>query len=460
MSIRRCATLTALLLALALLGAAPAFAATHIWTGPANGQWSNAANWSGGVPTSGEPGGTIVQFGANTTSSMNVASLVVDEIHFTGANNTISGDGTTALGINGTTLVQNIVSDAGGNTLAATLPLALTGASTEAASGAGTLTIAGNTSGSSGLIFVTTGGASALTGNNSYAGPTTISSGTLHVNSAAGVAISGSSLTIGTVQGASAQLLDNVQSSDISPNTDVTVNSDGVFNFQSEIETAKSLTVAGGSVLGGTLTMSGGLTMTDGTVAIGTSGTLSAASLSMTGGAISGAGTLALSGNISATSSNSGPATVSSSVRLTASPTVTVTAGTAPEFQITGVISETGGSRSITKAGSGTLLTSAANTYSGTTTVSAGTLVANGTQSGPFSVGQNGTLSGAGTYGATTVAGVLTPVGPGMNTGTLSFGPTGRLDMTITSVAPAALPSVFVAGTVSIDPNAALNLVV
>ena len=458
-SLRPCAISVAVLFALALFGAAPALGATHTWIGPTNGAWSNPLNWSGGsIPTTGEAGGTIVQFSTGTSSSMDIAGLVVDEIHFTGANNTING--TTALGVNGSNLIENIVSDAGGNTLAASLPLALTGgaAPIEAVSGSGRLTIAGPVSGSPGLVFVGTGGDFALTGNNSYTGPTIVSSGTLHIASLVGFVIAGSSLTIGSPEGSSAQVVDD-QSSDISPNTDVVVNSGGVFDFRSEIDTAKSLTVNGASVMGGTLTMSGPLTMTGGSVTI-SGGVVSAGSVSMTGGTISGPGTLALAGNFSATSSASGPASVSSGVQLKASPTFTVTPGAAPELRVSGVISEAGGSRSVTKAGTGTMLTSANNTYTGTTTVSAGALLANGKQVGALSVGQNGTLGGSGTFGATAVAGVLAPTAPGLHTGALTFGATGRLAVTINSLAPGAIPSVFVTGTVAIDPSAALNLVV
>jgi fibronectin-binding autotransporter adhesin len=195
-------------------------------------------------------------------------------------------------------------------------------------------------------------------------------------------------------------------------------------------------------------------------------GVLNAGSLSMTGGTISTAGPeslLVLSGNIGATSSPAEPAAVSTPVELKTSPTITVTpgaAGTAPELRLTGVISEFGGSYGITKAGAGTLLTSAANTYTGATIVSAGTVVAEGTQAGAFSVGQNGTLTGAGAIGATSVEGILAPLAPGLTTGSLGFGPLGRLDETLTSIEPGTVPSAIVKGTVTINPSAALDLVV
>ena len=428
----RCGASIAVLVALALVSATPALGATHTWIGPTDGLWSNAANWSGGSkPTSGESGGTMVQFGSGTTSSMDIAGLVVDQIHFTGANNTING--TTPLAITGTNVVQNILSEAGGNTLSTTLHVTLTGLGVEAVSSAGTLTIAGPRGGTDKFIVAGTGGEVSLTGNNTYTSATTIVSGALHIGALSGLVIVGSAITIGDNLEPAAQLvLDN--SSDISSETAITVNNDGLFEFGTNTDTAKSLTVNGGTVLGASLATTGPLTVTNGTITI--KGPLSAGSLNMTGGSISGLGLLALAGEIQATSGPSGPASVASGVRLGSSPTVTVTPGTAPELRMTGVISELGGSRSITKGGTGTMLTSATTTYTGTTTVSAGTLLANGSQTGAFSVGPSGTLGGSGTVGATTVAGVLAPAAPGLNTGALSFGPTGRLDVTLDSVAP------------------------
>ena len=462
-AIRRCLASAAGVLALALCGAAPALGATHTWVGPSGGLWSTAANWSpASKPMTGESGGTVVQFDSGRTSTMDIAGLVVDQIRFTGASNTINGSA--PLTISGSTFVQNIVSEATGNTLSSSLHVTLSGAPVEEASSAGMLTVAGPIGGATGLVFAGTGGEFALTGENAYTGSTTITAGTLHIGTLAGLVIAGSSLRIGDGVAPGAKLvLDN--SSDISPETPVTVEGDGVFDFQGHTDTAKSLTVNGGRALVGTLTMSEALTEKEATITV--AGILSAGSLSMTGGSV-GTGTpglaeLALAGNVQATSSASGPATVSSAVQLKASPIVTVNpgpAGTAPELRVTGTISEFGGSRSITKAGTGTMLMSAANTYTGTTTVSAGTLVANGTQTGPLSVGPSGTLSGSGTFGATTVEGVLAPVAPGLSTGSLSFGATGRLEQTLTSVAPGTGPSVVASGTVTINPSAALNLVV
>ncbi|MCP5533476.1 MAG: autotransporter-associated beta strand repeat-containing protein [Akkermansiaceae bacterium] len=79
----------------------------------------------------------------------------------------------------------------------------------------------------------------------------------------------------------------------------------------------------------------------------------------------------------------------------------------------------------LTKDGDGTLSLTASSTYSGDTTVTAGTLLVNngsgsGTGSGLVNVSTTGTLGGSGTIGgATTISGTLAP---GNSPGTLSFG--------------------------------------
>ncbi len=451
---RRFAISLAVATSLTLAWSAPAIAAVHSWIGPTNGLWSNAANWNGASkPTSGEPGGTIVKFGSNTTSTMDIAGLTIDQIDFTGANNTINGS--TTLTVNGAILTDNVVSEGEKNTLSATLPLTLTGASLEATSSTGMLTLAGAIAGAPGMVFNSTGGEFDLIGQNTYAGATFIAAGKLHISNPIGTVITGSGITIANGLGQGAELVLD-QSSDISTETPITVNSGGVMNFDGFSDFAKSLTVNGGTVVGATLTMSGALTLLGGEVGIASS--LSAGSLAMTGGRLSGPGTLALAGNIQATSNASQGAAISSGVKLLASPTVTVNAGTPPELMLTGPISEFGGSRSITKTGVGTMVTTASNSYTGTTTISAGKLVADGLQTGPFVVGAGGTLEGSGSAGATNVEGILAPIAPGFRTGSLSFGPAGRLDDTILSTA-GSIPSAIVTGTVVINPSAALDLV-
>jgi len=69
-----------------------------------------------------------------------------------------------------------------------------------------------------------------------------------------------------------------------------------------------------------------------------------------------------------------------------------------------GVISELNGPRPLEKIGAGALILAAANTYTGPTTVSAGTLVVNGSiASSAVTVNSGATLSGTGTVGGLTI---------------------------------------------------------
>jgi autotransporter-associated beta strand protein len=69
-----------------------------------------------------------------------------------------------------------------------------------------------------------------------------------------------------------------------------------------------------------------------------------------------------------------------------------------------GVIKETGGSFGFAKIGVGTLVLSAVNTYTGTSTVDDGTLLVTGTVVAPTAVASGGTLAGTGTVDAISVA--------------------------------------------------------
>ncbi|MBX9943113.1 MAG: autotransporter domain-containing protein, partial [Reyranella sp.] len=76
------------------------------------------------------------------------------------------------------------------------------------------------------------------------------------------------------------------------------------------------------------------------------------------------------------------------------------------------------GSYALVKNGAGTLTLSAANTYTGATTVNAGTLLVNGSVTSAVTVGTGGTLGGTGTIaGLTTINGTLAP---GNSIGTLN----------------------------------------
>jgi autotransporter-associated beta strand protein len=108
---------------------------------------------------------------------------------------------------------------------------------------------------------------------------------------------------------------------------------------------------------------------------------------------------------------------ISSLVALDAGASFHVNA--ASRLQISSAISQAGGARSLTKTGAGILELSGQNTYTGDTTVSAGTLVVNGSLgAGNLSVAAGAMLMGSGTVGGpATIAGIHSPGNsPGIET--------------------------------------------
>jgi autotransporter-associated beta strand protein len=116
----------------------------------------------------------------------------------------------------------------------------------------------------------------------------------------------------------------------------------------------------------------------------------------------------------------------------------------------------------LTKDGAGTLIFTADNVYSGTTTVAAGSLLVNGSQ--PLSnvvVDSTAALEGSGTVGTITTSGVLSPGGSGpgtLHSGNIVFNAGSSLVIEFTGTAGSGFSTLVVNGTVNLSGSPKLSL--
>ncbi len=223
---------------------------------------------------------------------------------------------------------------------------------------------------------------------NTYTGATTVLGGTLELNkSAAGATAVPGALVVGpgaTVSSFAANLIADA--------AQVTVGAGATFFLNGDPETIAGLSVSGGTVTiagTGVLTVGGPVTLQNATVT---------------------SGTLALGGDVTVLAG--GVTTVTSRIDLSgATRTFDVAdAAAGADLTLANVIQSTGGAAGLTKTGAGTLTLGAANTYTGTTAVTAGVLrVVGSVATSPVALA-GGTLTGSGSVGVVTATGgTLTP---------------------------------------------------
>jgi fibronectin-binding autotransporter adhesin len=282
------------------------------------------------ITNNGQPAAVAAPFGLMLTGDESVASM--------------SGNGTTNLSAGSVLTLNSGASNISG-----------------VVSGAGGITVAGTST-------------TTLSAANTYTGATTLSGGTLNLNGGAAiddtaaVVVDGGQLelnaseTIGSLAGAGGTI-------DLNANTLTTGGNNASTDVASNIIGTGALIKNGTGTMGltGANTYSGGTTVNAGTLQLFNSSALSDAGLltvnspaivevrdSETVGNISGNGSIVMNGgNLTA-----GDATATST--------------------FSGVISEIGGSQQFIKQGTGNLILSGANTYTGTTTINAGTLTLQG----------------------------------------------------------------------------------
>src|SRR5262245_17506352 len=236
-------------------------------------------------------------------------------------------------------------------------------------------------------------GTTIFTANNTYRGATTVSAGTLQAGAAntfapssAFTVASGAALnlasfnqSIGSLAGAGSVTLGSATLTTGNDNTSTT--------FSGTISGAGSLIKIGTGVL----TLSGVNTYSGGTTLAGT--------LSLANNQALGSGALTTTGSVVDYANG---VTIANPIIINSNTTqLQVLTGTATQA---GVISELNGPRPLEKIGAGNLVLTATNTYSGPTTVSAGTLTVNGSiASSAVTVAAGAMLTGTGTVGATTI---------------------------------------------------------
>ncbi|MFD0892065.1 autotransporter-associated beta strand repeat-containing protein [Luteolibacter ambystomatis] len=222
--------------------------------------------------------------------------------------------------------------------------------------------------------------------DNTGTGTLTLTSGSLTVNGISGGTPSDRGLVIGEYAGDAGTF--NMNSGTLAVgNAAVYIgqNSAAAWNMAGGTASVKKIALGYNSASAGTLNLTGG------TLSVGS------------GGISKGSGTATL---------NMGGGTLSSSASWSSSLPMNLTgtngnlsASTAHTITLSGILSGTGG---LGKAGTGTLILSGANTYSGNTDVSGGTLLANNTTglatgTGTTVVHSTTILGGTGTIGAVTL---------------------------------------------------------
>jgi autotransporter-associated beta strand protein len=355
------------MVALTVLPLGGLFAQTTAWDKPGGGNWNGAGNWTNGSPNA---TGANVTLGAIITSDatisipgsqtkalgiLNINSL----FNYTVSGGTLDFDNTSGS-------AQLNVSSSGSPTIASNVTLTDSLAITQ--SGSGTATLSGIISGAGGLTLSGSGtGSVVLSGANTFTGGTTINQGKLVLNGTDGSnnAVPGA-LTIGDGSGSAAsaevELLANEQ---IANATTVNILSDGLLDLNGRNETVTALNLTGGQVA-------------------------------------TGAGTLSLSAATAITSNaSSSGATISGSVLLAGggTRTISVANGSATnDLTISANITEPFFT-SLQKTGTGRLVLSGNNSFTGPLSVQQGVVVAASNNAlGATGTSGNSVSSGASLY--------------------------------------------------------------
>jgi autotransporter-associated beta strand protein len=194
-------TLPAALVLIGLLPQ-PGGAAVHLWTGAASAQWSDAANWSGGLPLA---GAELLLDSSTRPVSFNDLAGGLTLLGLTlGPNAAAPGLSGNALRFQGPGAYLRMLSNAGHGTVSNALVLDSTLQLTGGPSASSQLFLTGDLSGTGGLTAA--GGRTVLSGNNSFTGVTRVDAGA--ALGVAGHALAGTS-ALQVARGGELQIVDS-----------------------------------------------------------------------------------------------------------------------------------------------------------------------------------------------------------------------------------------------------------
>lgn len=371
-------------LLLVLAGAIPRLSAQSTWVGAANGAWGTATNWSpAGVPNASD---AVVTFNSAVGPTVNSSTYTFGALNFTSGTSTLNGAGTLAAQVSTGTPVINIASGC-----SLYFYTSLAGSQGYTKNGGGSLTFR----------------YSNIT--QPVSGPITIAAGTLGIQADYSLGNTNNSVSIAGGAALSEQNSGGIGTYNLAPSRVITLAGNpaqiGVYSGETLVipgvvkdspagQPLVFNSTGGTLILAGTNTYSGGTTLTAGTLSVWAAASLGSAGSGLTFNG----GTLQITGtNWNSFSGGSHPPT------FVAGKTVSLDINAASNtFKADALLNQ--GSGGLTKLGPGTLLLTAANTYSGPTLISAGTLALGGTGSlnnlTPISLAAGATLdvSAVGSY--------------------------------------------------------------